>query len=121
MSHWRMESTLVTDSWKRVGDVVEARIIARGAKIRAIARNAGIDPTTLWKLRKGHGDLLSPQLRTRIDEALGWPPGTIDRMADDPDYLPPADPVPADPDRLAAIEQELIELRNRLDRLLGEQ
>jgi hypothetical protein len=114
-----METTaIVTDNWSRVGDIVEARIIERGLKIRSVARNAGIDPTTLWKLRKGHGDLLSPQLRTRIDEALGWPAGTIDRMADDADWTPPADPAPADPDRLAAIEQRLDDLQGQVGRLL---
>jgi transposase-like protein len=118
-----MMETLIAADWTRAGKAVDARIIARGAKIRAVARQAGIDPSTLWKLRRGHGQLLSPQLRTRIDGALGWPAGTIDRIANDPNYLPPADPDPADPDRLEVIERQLAEALERLDRLsrlLGE-
>jgi transposase-like protein len=112
-----METTIAPD-WTRAGDAVEARIIERGAKIRSIARNAGVDPTTLWKLRKGHGDLLSPHLRSRLDESLGWPSGTIDRIAEDPSFVPPADPPAVDRDRLAAIESEIHALRDQVASLL---
>jgi transposase-like protein len=111
--------TIIAADWNRAGEAVEARIIERGTKIRSVARQAGIDPTTLWKLRRGHGELLSPHLRSRIDEALGWAPGTIERIANEPNFVPPADPTPLDQDRLASIEQELREMRARLDRLLG--
>jgi transposase-like protein len=112
-----MMETLIAADWTRAGKAVNARIVERGAKIRAVALKAGIDPSTLWKLRRGYGQLLSPQLRTRIDLALGWPAGTIDRIANDPDYQPPADPTPVDEDRLDVIERQLAEALERLDRL----
>ena len=113
-----METTIGTPNWERAADAVEARITERGAKIRAVARNAGVDPTTLWKLRRGHGGLLSPRARSRIDESLGWPAGTVDRIANEPDFQPPADPVPADRDRLAAIESQLETLQGQVARLV---
>jgi lambda repressor-like predicted transcriptional regulator len=113
-----METTIEAPDWHRAGEAVEARIHQRGAKIRTIARQAGIDPTTLWKLRKGHGQLLSPQLRNRIDSALDWPPGTIERIASDPDWEPPVDIPPVDRDRLVAIERRLDDLQEQVGRLL---
>lgn len=110
--------SIATMDWERVGQLVDRRIFERGVKIRAVARQAEIDPTTLWRLRRGYGQLLSPQLRTRVEAALAWPPGTIDRIGSDPDYQPPTDPSPADPDRLAAIEQRLQELQAQVERLL---
>lgn len=110
--------SIATMDWERVGQLVDRRIFERGVKIRAVARQAEIDPTTLWRLRRGHGQLLSPQLRTRVEAALAWPPGTIDRIGSDPDYLPPSDPSPTDPDRLAAIEQRLQDLQAQVERLL---
>jgi transposase-like protein len=108
---------IATMDWERVGREVDRRIFERGVKIRAVARQAEVDPTTLWRLRRGHGDLLSPQLRTRIEAALAWPPGTIDRIGSDPDYQPPADPPPVDRDRLVAIEQRIADLQEQVVRL----
>jgi transposase-like protein len=110
-------TTIATMDWERVGQAIDRRILERGVKIRAIARRAEVDPTTLWRLRRGHGELLSPQLRNRIEAALEWPPGTIDRIGSDPDYTPPIDPPPVDRDRLVNVEAELRALRAEIERL----
>jgi transposase-like protein len=99
-------------SWDHVGQQVDKRIRELGATKAAVARRAGVDTSTLWKVRAGHGDEVSERTMARIDKALRWPAGTI--VAIRGGQEPPSE-VLSDPDRLDRLEEELANLTQRLE------
>lgn len=96
--------------WERAGQAVEKRIGELGVPYRGIAKRADVDPSTLWKVRTGAGCDVSETVRRKLDVALQWPQGTIDRVAVDRRYEPPV-AVLTDPERLSALEASVTDLR----------
>jgi len=138
VSHLKVGDVLQTDSaclpgteegrtlsWDRVGQAVEHRIKKElGATFSAVASRADVHESSLWKLRKGHGGELSPELRAKIETAIRWPEGTIDTIYHDPEFTPPSE-VLSDPERLDQLEQahedlktELVSLRRDVEALV---
>jgi transcriptional regulator with XRE-family HTH domain len=99
-------------SWEHVGQQVDRRITELGMTKAAVARRAGVDTSTLWKVRTGRGDEVSERTVERIDKALRWPAGTIKAVRQGQD---PPTAVLTDPDRLDRLEDELADLTQRLE------
>lgn len=101
-------------SWDRVGDEIERRIADLGTTRKAVAKRAGIDESSLWKVRKGRGGEVSADLRALIDQALRWPVGTIDAIYGGAE--PPSE-VLTDPQRLDRLEARLAAMAEQVERL----
>lgn len=65
---------------RRAGDAVAQRITEMRSSIPAVARKAGVDPTTVRSLVRG-ARWPNTSSRLRIADALEWPPGEIARRA----------------------------------------
>lgn len=96
-----------------MGRALEARIDVLGSTRVAVARTAGLDQSTLWKVRTGHGGEVSGRVLARVEAAVGWPHGTIVQIRDGAD--PPG--VWTMEERLVWLEGQVAELRARLAEL----
>ena len=93
---------------RRYSDALETRRIQLGMSKAELARRAKVSESLIYKAVAGTvhvGDDSS----ARIDEALGWPTGTLAAVAAD-EITPPADAV-SSPDRLARVEGSVDEAR----------
>jgi hypothetical protein len=97
--------------------MLDRRIKDLGSTNKAIANRADIDTSSLYKLRKGQD--VSDDLRRRVDVAVRWPEGTLERIAHDPTFSPPSDAL-TDPERMARLEARFEELAETVQRLAQE-
>jgi transcriptional regulator with XRE-family HTH domain len=110
--HGKRATGTALRSWEHVGQQVDRRITELGMTKAAVARRAGVDTSTLWKVRTGSGAEVSKRTLERIDKALRWPAGTITAVRNGQD---PPTAVLTDPDRLDRLEDELADLTQRLE------
>ncbi|GIU87464.1 MAG: hypothetical protein KatS3mg009_1979 [Acidimicrobiia bacterium] len=65
---------------RAVAEAVNQRMRAKGMTQSALARAAGVDRTVVAKLMHADERGVLPANLGKIEAALGWPPGTIDRI-----------------------------------------
>ena len=100
------------DDLRRYSDALESRRIQLGMSKAELARRSKVSESLIYKAVAGTvhvGDDSS----ARIDEALGWPTGTLQAVAAG-EMTPPTDLVTA-PDRLERLERQVDEARRELD------
>lgn len=94
-----------------VADAVERRMRELGMTKTTLARAADVDRATIAKLLSRTAWTIRPANLGKIERALDWPVGTIERLGD---HRPPADqPLDLDAivDRLDTIAREVNDLR----------
>jgi len=64
----------MTDQRKQLGTLIDDHILASGKEYRAVAKEAGISVETLGKARRG--ETVNTRSLRKIEDALGWAPGT---------------------------------------------
>lgn len=109
---------MMANNNNRVGEAVRARRRELGLSQDRIAALAEVAPTTWRNLEHGTGGDFRELVRRRIEDALGWPHGSLRRI--EHDTVDPAvlvDGEDADPaaytrlaDRLDGIERALADL-----------
>ena len=107
-AHTVTDRDTVDPDLRRYSDALESRRIQLGMSKAELARRAKVSESLIYKAVAGTvhvGDDSS----ARIDEALGWPTGTLAAVAAG-DITPPADAVTS-PDRLVRVESQMEELR----------
>lgn len=68
----------MTDQRKRLGTTIDNHILATGEEYRAFAKRAEVSVETLAKARRG--EKINDRSLRRIENALGWPPGTAETI-----------------------------------------
>jgi transcriptional regulator with XRE-family HTH domain len=107
-AHTVTDRDTVDPDLRRYSDALESRRIQLGMSKAELARRAKVSESLIYKAVAGSvhvGDDSS----ARIDEALGWPTGTLQAVAAG-DITPPEDAVTS-PDRLLRAESHVDELR----------
>jgi transcriptional regulator with XRE-family HTH domain len=109
----------VTEDWKAVARAISDRLAELRATQMEVASRAKISLTTLRELQHGiNPRRRRPQTLAALSEALGWPSdylATVLRGAEARPYADEQhDPVLSS---LDSIEQELVALRARVDRI----
>lgn len=98
----------MSQDWGRVADHIRAAMVDRGWNRVDLAAKAGVGVRTVDRLLKGHQHLRTTTTLTKVERALGWEPGTLQRIAQggEPESRTSEDR-----------EQELEELLQRLAKL----
>ena len=79
------------EDWRRLGDAVHAARLELGYTNReTFAEAAGVSPRTLADLESGSRTNFSGRVLGSVESVLGWPSGTMQRIASDPDFTTPA-------------------------------
>jgi hypothetical protein len=79
------------EDWRRLGDAVHAARLELGYTNReTFAEAAGVSPRTLADLESGGRTNFSGRVLGSVESVLGWPSGTLQRIASDPDFTTPA-------------------------------
>lgn len=108
----RDDGGTTTEDWRRVAEVVEARLIALGLT----QRQAGASPTTIRRLINEYRPIVRRDARAALCQALGWAPDAIDRILNGQD---PVELIPSDEsERLADLEVRFAVLEDRIEKLL---
>jgi hypothetical protein len=92
----------------RLGRLMDERRLNLGLDWQDVASLAGISTKTLYNARVPGAPLPAPRTRRKIEDALRWKPGSMERAygGGDPEALPPAartvPPAPRNPFAFAA-------------------
>lgn len=82
---------------RRVAELVTHRRIECGyASARALSRASGVDYRAITRIERGDIHYYARNTLSRIEVALGWPPGFLERALVDPGDLPEADLIEVD-------------------------
>jgi len=93
--------------WKRLADAVEAARDAKGLTQVALAALAGVSESTVQNLESGAERKRVPASLHRVERALGWAPGSGERILDGGDPEPQEDSAPPPSGLPLRIVQEL--------------
>jgi transcriptional regulator with XRE-family HTH domain len=66
--------------WRRLARVLAEEAKAQRLSWSALARRARVSPRTLFDLRQGDRSSYEGEILDRIETALGWQPGSIERV-----------------------------------------
>jgi transcriptional regulator with XRE-family HTH domain len=104
---------------ERLDHAIESRAIDLGLSYVELAERAGISDVSLRNFRKGRGNL-RPRNQRRLENALGWTPGSIAAVLAGGAPTEEGTDVPASQDELreliADTEDELLHLQVRHER-----
>lgn len=109
----------MTEDWAAVAKAISGRLEEMRATQMEVASRARISLTTLRELQHNiNPRKRRPQTLAALSEALNWPPGYLSQVLHHEDAKPHADEQD-DPvlKSLTSIEQELGQLRGRVDRI----
>lgn len=81
--------TATNSSRARLSRDIKQAASQRGLSMAALARNAGISDKTLARYLNGSTQDMHPLTKARLEKALGWPIGEIDRRTNPTSYPPP--------------------------------
>jgi hypothetical protein len=71
----------VTADWKRLGATVTAERVRRGHRtLVGFARSAGLSKTTMDSIESARATSYAPATLAALEDALGWQPGSVDRV-----------------------------------------
>lgn len=89
----------MSSNWERLGALVTAERARQRRSIAAFARSAGLSKATIDNLENHRKTSYDPATLAALEQALGWLPGSVDRV------LAGLSPQPdTDPDLTAVIE-----------------
>jgi hypothetical protein len=90
----------VTVDWKRLGAAVTAERVRLGHRtLVGFARAAGLSKTTVDSIESARASSYAPSTLAALEHALGWQPGSVERVLKG---LPPL--ADEDPDLTAVID-----------------
>ena len=84
----RSMAYFVAMDWQRLADVIRAELARRGWTQRDLADRANVDLKTISLLVNGHPRSRLPRRIPRIEEALGWAPGSARAVLEGGDPTP---------------------------------
>lgn len=94
---WKMDDVAERTDWERLGRLVVAARVARGLHNRdQLATVGGFSTRFLGDIEKGRRDNYDPVYLARLEQALGWKPGSVDQVL--AGGQPTNAPVAGDPD-----------------------
>lgn len=84
---------LVADlGWKRLARVLDDEHTAQRLSWSALARRTGVSLRTVYDLRSGERTSYHPETLDRLETALGWETGSVERVLDGRDPRRKPDP-----------------------------
>lgn len=89
--------TFVTTGWDRLGERVKTSRAILGYSITQLSTVSGLSTSTLDSIENGRKTSYDPTTLTALERALGWRPGSVDRI------LRGLEPLPVEDQDLAAI------------------
>lgn len=101
----------MSKDWQAVAKAVNTRMDELGMTQAELVRESRVAPMTVQTIRKGEDRNRSPHTLAAISAALRWPPGHLEDIADG------SGAVVDDDVRVARLESEVAELRERVERL----
>lgn len=101
----------MSKDWQAVAKAVNTRMDELGMTQAELVRDSRVAPMTVQTIRKGEDRNRSPHTLAAISTALRWPPGHLEDIADG------SAAVVDDDVRVARLESEIAELRERVERL----
>jgi hypothetical protein len=98
----------MVENWELAREAVRRALAAKQWTVARLAREGGADPGTLGTFLSG---TRSPQTSTqgKIEEALGWPPGTLRDIARQGESAAPAHDQPGTPGRTLSVVPERVQ------------
>lgn len=66
--------------WARLGRLVAAERARRGLTVNQFADSAGVSPRTLQRIEAGHEGPYRNATVSRLEDALGWRPGSTETV-----------------------------------------
>lgn len=96
--------------WTRAGNAAAARRGELELTQAQLAARAGVDAKTIYNLEVA-GRKPIARNRTRIETALDWPPGQLERIASDSPVIVPPRMAATTDEAIDLLEQGLAELR----------
>lgn len=101
----------MSKDWRAVAKAVNTRMDELGMTQSELIRESRVAPMTVQTIRKGEDKNRSPHTLAAISTALRWPPGHLENVAGGGGV------VVDDGARVARLESEVAELRERVERL----
>jgi transcriptional regulator with XRE-family HTH domain len=105
-----------SERWTIVGKAVKAGYTSLGLSQTQFAERVDVSTNTLRAIERGRTEP-RPAVIARIELAVGWPPGTIDKVLAGEDEEPPppgSSPAANDADRIERLEQKVDHLTELL-------